>query len=123
MATAISRDDAIATVQSQAATDVPPTLTDDQVAGLVDRSARMDTDGNTVDSDDWTPTYCLNAATALAWERKAALTSGRFDLTIDGQTLRRSQVYDMCMAEAKRYRARILSTMSRQPPTDPAHAL
>lgn len=119
MATAITRDDAIILVGEQAASDQPPTLTPEQIGGLVDRSARMDADGNVVGSDDWAETYDLNAATALAWERKAALTATKFDATIDGQTLRREQLYKHCVAEAQRYRNRIVGRARRAAPEDP----
>lgn len=117
MAIAIERDDAIATVQDQGATDKEPTVGEEAVADIVDRSARMDDDDNAVLSDDWTPTYDLNSATALVWERKAALTAtAKFDVSIDGQTLTRSQIYDHCMAQAKTFRARVASAVRREQP-------
>jgi len=113
----ISRAAAIDVVTDQAVTDVEPTLTVAQVETIVDRCARVDAAGNTPDDADWTPTHDLNAATALAWERKAALiAASKFDVTVDGQTLSRSQVYEHCMAEAKRYRNRVAGTLRRAKP-------
>lgn len=113
----ISRTDAIEVVESQAATDQAPTLTTVEVGKIVDRSARADTDGNAPGSSDWTATHDLNAATALAWERKAALTAtSKFDIGIDGQQLNRSQVYDHCLTEAARYRRRVAGSLSRAQP-------
>lgn len=115
----LSRSNAVAVVTDQAATDLEPALQLYEVEAIVERSARTDTDGNTPDTDGWTSTYDLNAATAMAWERKAALTaSSKFDVTVDGQTLRRSQVYEHCMAEAKRYRSRIVGTVRRDAPVN-----
>lgn len=116
MATAIERADAITLVQEQAVTDQPPTLDALEVGRLVDRSARMDTAGNAVDSNDWTETYDLNAATALAWERKAALTATKFDATIDGQSVSRSQLHAHCIGMARMYRARIGATVRKAQP-------
>jgi hypothetical protein len=113
----LSRTAAVEVVSDQAAVDLEPTLTGTQVEAIVDRAARMDADGNAPGTDDWTATYDLNAATAMAWERKAALTAtAKFDLTVDGQTLRRKQVYDHCVAEAKRYRNRVAGTLRRTEP-------
>lgn len=107
MATTIALADAVTVVEGQAATDVAPTLTTPQVEALVERSARADIEGNTPGTEGWWPTYDLNAATALAWERKAALTATtKFDIDVDGQQLTRSQVYDHCMAQAAVYRSR-----------------
>lgn len=113
----LPREDAVSIVEEQAVTDLAPTLTTAQVEAIVDRCARPDPDGNTPDADDWTATYDLNAATAMAWERKAALTATtKFDINIDRQELSRSQVYGHCVAEAKRYRSRIVGTVRRSQP-------
>lgn len=114
MSTAIARADAIAVVQSQAATEQAPTLTTPEVEKIVDRSARRDIDGTPPGDADWIETYDLNTATALAWERKAALTAtSKFDIAIDNQTLTRSQVYQQCMAQAAHYRGKNAGTLSR----------
>ena len=114
MSTAIARTDAIAVVQSQAATDLEPSLTQPEVETLVDRSARRDIDGTQPGDADWIETYDLNVATALAWERKAALTAtSKFDISVDNQTLTRSQVYQQCMAQAAHYRGKNAGTLSR----------
>lgn len=113
----LSRTAAINVVVDQAVTEIEPELTLSTVGAIVDRCARADADGNTVGSDDWTATYDLNAATAMAWERKAAMiAASKFDVTVDGQTLARSQVYAHCMAEAARYRRRIVGTVRRDRP-------
>ena len=115
----LSRDAAINVVVDQAVTEIEPKLTLSTVGQIVDRCARADADGNTVGSDGWTATYDLNAATAMAWERKAAMVAAsKFDVTVDGQTLRRSQVYEHCMAQAKRYRSRIVGTVRRDVPVN-----
>lgn len=113
----LSRTAAINVVVDQAVTEVEPELSLATVGAIVDRCARTDVDDNTPGTVDWTPTYDLNAATALAWERKAALTAAsKFDVTVDGQTLSRSQVYEHCMAEAARYRRRVVGTVRRARP-------
>lgn len=115
----LSRANAVDVVIGQAATDFEPALQLYEVEAIVERSARPDGEGNPPGTDGWTATYDLNAATAMAWERKAAMAAAsKFDVTVDGQTLRRSQVYEHCMAEAKRYRSRIVGTVRRDVPVN-----
>lgn len=115
----LSRANAVDVVIGQAATDLEPSLQLYEVEAIVERSARPDGEGNAPGTDGWTATYDLNAATAMAWERKAAMVAtSKFDVTVDGQTLRRSQVYEHCMAEAKRYRSRIVGTVRRDVPVN-----
>jgi hypothetical protein len=55
---------------------------------------------------EWAPTYDLDFAAMLAWERKAAIATSRYDFTTDGQTFRRGQVAAACREQAERYRRR-----------------
>lgn len=105
-------------VAEKAGTGQPPTLDAHQLESIVERAARRDTDGNAPFSDDWTPTYDLNAAVAEALETRAALVLTRFDLTVDGQTLRREQMHKSLMAAAKMYRNRVVGTVRRDPPVE-----
>ena len=52
----------------------------------------------------WAPTWDLDAAAVEGWEQKAAIASGRYQFTTDGQTFLRQQVVANCHAQADRYR-------------------
>jgi len=106
MGSQLSAAQVAAQVVDYAATGSTPELTSSQVDAIVVRSARPDGDGNVPADDDWTETYDVNAAIAAAWDLKATLAATRFDLTVDGQTLRRSQIIEHCERQAARFRAR-----------------
>lgn len=71
-------------------------------------------DGSVLWADNgtmWGPTWDLDLAAMLAWERKAQKVAGRFDFTTDGQTFNRRQVYGHCVTMADRYRRRLSGTI------------
>jgi hypothetical protein len=57
--------------------------------------------------------YDLNAAASEGWYHKAALVSGDYDLSLDGEGLSRSQVYTHCIELAKNYAKRALPSVGR----------
>jgi hypothetical protein len=59
-----------------------------------------------VANEDWIPTYDLNAAASQIWEEKAAVPAADFDFSADGGNYSRSQVYEQCMKQARRYGAK-----------------
>jgi hypothetical protein len=97
----------------KAGTDETPSLDVPEVEAILRRAARPDHDGNSPFSDDWRPTYDLNAAVADALEARAAKVLGRFDITVDGQTLRREQVHKALMQAAAVYRRRSFGMVSK----------
>ncbi len=50
--------------------------------------------------------YDINAAAADGWERIAARHVDEFDLSADGSSLKRSQVYEQATAQAAKYRSK-----------------
>ena len=96
----IDRADAIAFVQARADIDVVPEVSLLEVEELVDRAARRDHNRKQPHEDGWWPTYDLHHAVASAWEVKASRAASRFDLTVDGQQLDRSQLYSHCKGQA-----------------------
>ena len=109
----IERADAILFVQTRADTDTVPTLAAEEVEDLVDRSARRDHQGTQPHEDGWWPTYDLHHAVASAWEVKASRAASRFDLTVDGQQLDRSQLYAHCKGQAVSFWNRVAGAGSR----------
>lgn len=103
-------------VIDRAGTDQTPTLETFEVQQIVERAARRDQAGTVPFGDGWVPTYDLNSAAAEALEARAAKVLTRFDLTVDGQTLRREQMHKALMAAAKMYRLRTVGTIRRDPP-------
>lgn len=118
MASEISKADAIDRVKLLADTGSFPEVADAVVTAMVEDAARPDAAGNATTSDDWTPTYDLNAATASVWEVKSATVANRYDINTDGQQLDRSQLLAHFQAMARMYRNRIASTLRRVPPTE-----
>ena len=113
MPTPISRADAIDRVKVLTDWDGYPSVAEALVEAFVDDAARPDADGNATTSDDWTPSYDLNAATASVWEAKAALVANRYDIDTDGQGLDRSQLLAHFRSMAAMYRNRIASKFRR----------
>lgn len=81
-----------------------PLLSDDEIADLLLQARRPDVDGNAIDSDDWTPTYNLDAAASTGWEWKAGRATPGFSFGEDGQMFSRQQIFDHCMQMASQYR-------------------
>jgi len=83
------------------------------LAGTTITPARTVTDGGVVWSDNggaWAPSWDLDRAAMLAWERKAAKATSRYTFTTDGQTFERAQVAAACREQADRYRRRLAGT-------------
>lgn len=84
--------------------NIEPTLTDDDLDGLLSRSAVEDTDGFAPANEAWTPTYDLNAAAAQAWLIKAARAAATVDEPTAGVVT--SKIFDNCRAMARIYAAK-----------------
>lgn len=95
------------------------TYTDDDLDTIIERYPRIDERGEEPydwdtttspptqdDNEDWMPTYDLNLAAADVWEEKAAASAQDYDVSADGATMSRSQVYEQCSRQASRYRSR-----------------
>jgi|SRR3990172_1282612 len=83
------------------------TYSDISLRGYIERFPLMDSDGNDPsETDDWIPTYDLNAAAAEIWQEKAALLSAKYDVSVDTSTFHRSQAHDNAQKMARYYAAR-----------------
>lgn len=52
----------------------------------------------------WIPTFDLRAAAAEGWQWKAGKVASQFDAQAGSASAKRSQVFEMCMANARAYR-------------------
>ena len=86
--------------------DVDPTLSDDDLDGLLAACAMQDTAGLAPTDDDWTPTYDLNAAAAAGWLAKAGRASILTEVDPPGSGIVTSKVFDNCRAMARIYAAK-----------------
>ena len=57
-------------------------------------------------SDDWIPTYDMNAAAAEIWDEKAADLQDKYDFAADGGRYNRSQAYEQAAKTAAKYRSK-----------------
>lgn len=105
-------------IESMTAYDSEPTLTDTQVALLVERARRPDSDGLLPSDDGWTGTYDLNAAAAEGWRWKAGKVAGSFTFASDGQTFNRADMVKACQEMARTFRDRVVGSIPILPPTE-----
>ena len=91
--------------------ETDPALTEDEVEELLDAAALEDKDGLAPLSEEWTPTYDLNAAAAAGWLMKAGRASSTTETDPESFYVT-SKVFDNCCRMARIYRAKINSTIS-----------
>jgi hypothetical protein len=87
--------------------DRQPILTDTEIDNLVARSKRQDSSRRPPTDAAWEPTWNINAAVAVGWELKAALVVTDFDVRSADQDLKRSQMHEMCLRQADRWKRRV----------------
>lgn len=109
----ISETDARSRLDSMLQSASEPLLTQAEVEALLVEAKRADADGLAPSDTGWTPTWDLNAAAAEGWRRKAGKVAGRFDVTVDGDALRRSQMFSACLVMADRYARKISGVVSQ----------
>lgn len=61
------------------------------------------------DNDSWIPTYDLHAAARDVWQEKAADLADKFDANSDGSSLKRSQLYEQAMKQARYHASRMMA--------------
>jgi len=84
-----------------------PTLADAIIDELVERSKREDSAKRPPTDADWEPTWNINPSVVLGWELKAGAVATDFDIRSADQDLKRSQMQEMCLKQADRWRARV----------------
>lgn len=65
----------------------------------------VDDAGNAPTATDYTTTYDLAAIAAGVWREKAARLAEGYDFTAEGASFTRSQAYEHCLKEARRWHA------------------
>jgi hypothetical protein len=100
-------------LECQATTE--PCLTTEEVQHLVNRARRADADGNPPSDAAWDPSWDLNWAAWRGWRMKASKAVLMVDVTGDGTTVSKSQVYSHCMAQANDYARGVTQVVNTQP--------
>lgn len=104
MLLALDSDTAMARLDQMLSPNLEPVLDSDDMDLILDQAKRADSAGNSPSSDDWNPTWDLEAAAVIGWEIKAGRAASTFDFGEDSQRFNASQVHDQCMAMARLYR-------------------
>lgn len=99
----MNREGAVSLLSDMCAATSRPTLDPARLADLVDRYAMADRYGVfPTDTDNWEPTWNLNAAAAEGWRLKAAKVAGDFNFSADGASYSKADVLAHCLdMEAK----------------------
>ena len=86
--------------------DSDPTLSEAEIDGLLAGASLTDRGGLAPSSEEWTPTYDLNAAALAGWLTKAARASTLTEVDPPGSGVVTSKVFDNCRAMARIYAAK-----------------
>jgi hypothetical protein len=108
----VDRDTAKNLLKRMVAWDQTPKLTDTDIESLLDMARRADTSGEPITSDDWVPTFNLNAAAAEGWRWKAAEVANLTQFSADGASYHDEQLLAHCTAMARQYASRVAGTLS-----------
>lgn len=79
-----------------------PLLLDAEIDELLAQSGLADAEGNGPESEDWSPTYDLNAAAAAGWLIKAGRAANTTETEPDSVQVT-SRVFENCMRMARLY--------------------
>ena len=82
-----------------------PVLTDAEVDEVLAASGVADAEGNGPASEDWTPTYDVNAAAAEGWMIKAARAASTTETDPDSLAVT-SRVFENCVRMARLFSAK-----------------
>lgn len=94
------------------ASDVEPTVSDDEVDQLMVDACRPDGSGVMPTGEGWVPTYDLNAAAAAGWLIKAARASTLTEVSPPGSGIVTSKVFENCRAMARIYASKKAVTIA-----------
>ena len=86
--------------------NVEPTLSEDDLDGILAVVALEDSDGLSPADEDWKPTYDLNAAASAAWLVKAGRASALTEVDPPDSGIVTSKVFDNCRAMARIFTAK-----------------
>ncbi|MEJ7847478.1 MAG: hypothetical protein WKF92_05250 [Pyrinomonadaceae bacterium] len=90
-------------LKKMTAWDTEPALTLTELEEILSQSSLADLEGLAPESEDWTPTYSMNAAAASAWLIKAGRASSLTEIDPPGSGIVTSKVFDNCSAMARLY--------------------
>ena len=82
--------------------DVAPELTDTEIDELLAQSAKKDAEGNAPTSEDWVPTYDVNAAASAGWLIKAGRAASTTETEPDSVNVT-SRVFANCLRMSRVY--------------------
>jgi len=91
-------------IKAKTASASHPILEDYEIEILVNEAKLADADGVAPSTVGWIPTWNINLAVSIGWELKAGKVAGAYNFSDMGQKFDRKQMYDNCLAMAKRYR-------------------
>lgn len=97
-------------IMVQASTE--PTLSTDEVQLLLDSVKLVDSENRLPTDAAWEGNYDLNRAASQGWEWKAGKVASWYAFSDSGSSFNRQQVYDHCMAIAKRYANKVVSIVN-----------
>ncbi|MGI8812133.1 MAG: hypothetical protein ACR2IH_06345 [Pyrinomonadaceae bacterium] len=92
--------------------DIEPVLTDGEIDELLAQACIADSAGVAPISEEWTPTYDLNAAAAAGWLTKAARAASLVEVDPPGSGIVTAKVFENCRAMAKDYRTKRSRTIT-----------
>jgi len=99
-------DENLVRVKLLAAASQDPTLTDEELTGLLDGWRLVDSEGRRPDDDQWVPTYNVDGAVAEAYRVKAGRVADQYTFGADGATYNRDQRFAHLTAMAEKYERR-----------------
>lgn len=103
----------LARVRALSAAHVEPTITDDELEGILRHHAMPDRYGASPSDAGWVPTYDVDAALADAWRLKAAKAVGEQAVSADGLTAEGGKRAERFLAIAAEYDRRAIAGVSR----------
>lgn len=90
--------------------NVDPVLSDAELATLLATFALPDASMSRPGDTGWVPTYDVDRAAAEGWRWKAGRVSDRTDIADEAAQIKRSQLYEHCMAMAASFDRRATET-------------
>ena len=93
-------------LKKMTAWNTEPALTLSELEEILSQSSLADPGGLAPESEDWMPTYSVNAAAASAWLIKAGRASSLTEVDPPGSGIVTSKIFENCRAMARLYSAK-----------------
>lgn len=117
----MNQADALELIRSRTDATVEPILTADELDELVGQAKRPDSAGRPPQDPQWVPTFDVDPAIAAGWWKKADRAVGMYDVTLEGNTFARGQLYDRCVKQAQAYQHGDVAAIADDKPSAPRH--